>query len=125
MYIIFGGLTTLVNFIVYYVLTRYILQGNIATANIAAWFVSVLFAYVTNKIFVFESKETSVYGLLKEVLLFFASRAASGLLDTVLLLFLSGVLMLNDMIAKVIIGIIIIIVNYVLSRWLIFNRKGK
>ena len=77
MYLVFGVLTTVVNIVVYYVAAD-CLKINYLIANIAAWFLSVLFAYVTNRKYVFESKSDHI---LKEMISFFSARLATGALD--------------------------------------------
>ena len=72
-YLVFGVLTTLVNYVSYFGATRW-LKINYIVANIIAWFISVVFAYVTNKFWVFEDKSLEIKKLVKEVFMFFAAR---------------------------------------------------
>lgn len=124
MYLIFGVLTTLVNFIVYIIATR-VLKVNETLSNAIAWFISVLFAYITNKIWVFESKSNKAKVVLYEIISFFGCRALSGAIDVGLFFILVKVVCINDLISKCIIAVLIIILNYVFSKLIIFRKKNK
>lgn len=117
LYVIFGVLTTVVNFVVYFFFAR-LLGVNYIVSNILAWFFSVLFAYVTNRIWVFESKNTNI---LTEISLFFGGRIFSGVVDTGLLYLFVDILSLNDFISKLIIQVIVVILNYVFSKLIVFK----
>lgn len=119
MYVIFGVLTTLVNFVVYYISAR-LLGINYLISNIIAWFLSVLFAYVTNRQWVFESKSPDI---LKECILFFSGRIFSGAVDTVLMWLFIDVLTIGDMASKIIIQVIVVVLNYVISKWVVFKKN--
>lgn len=118
MYVIFGVLTTLVNFVVYYISAR-LLGINYLISNIIAWFLSVLFAYVTNRQWVFESKSPDI---LKECVLFFSGRIFSGAVDTGLMWLFIDILTISDMASKIIIQVIVVILNYVFSKWIVFGE---
>ena len=81
LYVVFGGLTTVVNFAVYWVLNKALGENFYLVNNVIAWFVSVVFAYVTNKLWVFESKSWAPKILAKEVPEFFAARVFSLLVE--------------------------------------------
>ena len=116
-YVIFGVLTTLVNIAVYFFFTK-LCGVNYLISNVIAWFLSVLFAYVTNRIWVFESENTNI---LKEGLLFFGGRLFSGVLDTGLMYLFIDILLIGDVISKFVVQVIVVIVNYVFSKWVVFN----
>ena len=116
-YVVFGVLTTAVNIVAYFVLTR--LGINYLVSNILAWFFSVLFAYVTNRKWVFESKSPNV---LKECVLFFSGRIFSGVIDTGLMWLFIDVLAIGDVISKIVIQVIVVVLNYVISKWVVFNE---
>lgn len=124
-YIIFGVLTTLVNYIVYF-LCLDLLKWNYLVVNVLAWVISVLFAYVTNRIWVFESKAKG-WLILKEMALFFASRLTSLGAETLLLFLMVDTAHLNNGFSKIVAGVVVIIINYVLSKLIVFrkNKKGK
>lgn len=121
-YAVFGVLTTLVNIASFWVFSNPLGLGTIP-ANTLAWIVSCTFAYVTNKIWVFESKEKSARGIFYEVIKFFASRLATLAVESVMMWFLVDVMNYNEMIIKVIANVVVIILNYVLSRLVVFKKK--
>ena len=118
MYLVFGVLTTVVNIVVYYVAAD-CLKINYLIANIAAWF---LFAYVTNRKYVFESKSDHI---LKEMISFFSARLATGALDMGFMYVTVNFQILPDFIAKIVANIFVIIANYVLSKLFIFKKDGE
>ena len=117
MYVVFGTLTTIVNIVVYFTL-EYI-GVNYIISNIIAWFLSVLFAYVTNRIWVFESKSPNI---MKEMVLFFSGRIFTGVLDTALLYLFVDILTLGNTFSKIAVEIIITILNYLLSKLIVFKE---
>lgn len=116
-YIFFGILTTVVNIVVYYIFGD-VLGINYVISNIIAWFLSVLFAYITNRIWVFESENDNI---LKEIILFFGGRLFSGVVDTLLMVLFIEVLLIGDFISKIIIQVIVVILNYVISKLIVFK----
>ena len=127
-YLFFGVLTTLVNWIVYTLSLKF--TGiSVEIANVLAWIIAVIFAYITNKIFVFQSKGLNFLNTLKEIGLFFASRITSGLFEILgfPLLYYAGlnqsILGIDGFVAKVLISIIVIILNYVFSKLIVFKKK--
>lgn len=123
LYLFFGVLTTLVNWIVYFFLTRATPLPLIAS-NVIAWAASVAFAYVTNRVFVFGSTAKGWQEILKELGAFVGSRIVSGILDTVLLVTMVDWCGINDMLSKVVIGVIVVVLNYIFSKLLVFRKKG-
>ena len=122
LYLFFGGCTTLVNILVYGGATR--LAGlNPLWANALAWVLSVLFAYATNRKWVFESAERSLAGIARELFSFFACRALSGLMDIAIMYLFVDVLHASDMLIKVLSNVLVIIVNYIASKALVFRKK--
>ncbi|MGL5648649.1 MAG: GtrA family protein [Clostridium sp.] len=124
LYIIFGGTTTVINLVVYYVMTRFF-HMEFVLSNVVAWVVSVIFAFFTNKIFVFNSRTIHLGTIVRECIQFFSSRAFTGGLDIVLLWIMVDYMHLEDMISKVIIGVLIVILNYVISKLYIFKEAEK
>ena len=122
LYVLFGGLTTLVNIGVYFICARFFSVGTVL-ATVVAWVLSVLFAYVTNKIWVFESKNCRLSALAGEILLFFGCRAFSGILDVVLMWIFVDRLGFYDVAVKILSNLIVIILNYLFSKLLIFRKK--
>lgn len=121
-YLIFGVLTTAVNFIVYLVCAK-LFHIDEVVSNVIAWFLSVLFAYVTNKIYVFESKSVEKNVLMKEIVSFFGCRLFSGIMDIILFSICVKAIHMNDMIAKIIISVLVVILNYIFSKLIIFKKK--
>ncbi|MBP1890145.1 putative flippase GtrA [Clostridium moniliforme] len=122
LYIVFGVLTTAINIVSFFICTRAFGLG-VMTSNIIAWITSVLFAFVTNKIYVFNSRNYSIKFVLKELFDFTVSRGATGALDMGLMYLFISVIHMEDMISKIIINIIVIILNYVLSKLYVFRKR--
>lgn len=121
-YLIFGVLTTAVNFIVYYICAR-LLNIDTVPSTIISWIIAVLFAYITNRKWVFESQVTTRKGILIEIGMFFLFRLATGILDTVIMYVTVDVWEFNELIMKIVSNIIVIILNYVFSKLLIFRKR--
>lgn len=121
-YLIFGVLTTAVNFIVYLLMTK-VINVNEVLSNAIAWIVSVIFAYITNKIYVFESKTTTIKEIVKEFGSFVACRLFSGILDIGSFYLFVTIFGWNDIFSKVIISILVVILNYVFSKIFIFKKR--
>ncbi|WP_295723538.1 GtrA family protein [uncultured Methanobrevibacter sp.] len=117
LYVLFGILTTMINIISYFVFTR-IAGVNYLISNIISWILSVLFAYYTNRKWVFESKNN----IIKEILLFFGGRLFSGICDTSLMYLFIDILSISDSTSKIIIQIIVIILNYLISKIIVFRN---
>ena len=151
MYIIFGVMTTLVNWVVYTLLMKlfgsaaesqtvlFTLFGrNITTkvfyifiANFVAWVAGVLFAFVTNKLWVFESKSWRFGLVMKELWLFVLARLITGVLEWfgVPLLWAIGLdqdlFGIDGFLAKIVVSVVVVILNYVFSKLIIFRKKDK
>ncbi|WP_462316523.1 GtrA family protein [Methanobrevibacter sp.] len=117
LYVVFGTFTFFVNIIVYFLFEN-VLGVNYLISNVIAWFFSVLFAYITNRIWVFESKSPDI---LKEMSLFFGGRIFSGVIDTALMYLFIDVMTIGDDISKIIVQVIVIILNYVFSKLIVFK----
>lgn len=124
LYLIFGVLTTFVNFIVYLTLTD-IFDINYLISNIFAFVAAVIFAFITNKIFVFKSHSWRPGKLVFEVTSFFGARIVSLFADMGILFVMAGLLGINDVIAKVCSNVVVVIMNYVFSKWIIFREDRK
>lgn len=119
-YLFFGVLTTLVNYVTYILSTR-LFSIDVEVSTIIAWVISVIFAYITNKLFVFKSK-TNKKGLLKEISSFTLARIFSLILDVLIMFIFVSILHFNDLIIKILSNVIVVIVNYVLSKLFIFKK---
>ena len=121
-YIFWGGATTVVNFAVYFVSTGFF-AINYLTANIAAWIVSVLFAFAVNKLFVFDSKDWHCSKALPEFGKFVGARVVSGFAETALLWLFVDICGLHDGIIKIFVSILVVISNYIFSKLFIFRNR--
>ncbi len=123
-YIIAGVLTTVVNYVVYFLMPRFESNGlDIILANAAAWIAAVAFAFVVNKIFVFDSPSWERRIFFRELFQFVSCRLLSLGLETAFLYLTVEVLGLNEPLFKIISNIFVLIINYIASKFLIF-RKG-
>lgn len=123
-YLVFGGLTTVVNFICYYIFARVIGIDEVISSALS-WFFSVLFAYVTNKLYVFDSKTKGAKNLIKECISFFLARILSGILcDVGTFALMVKIFNINDILSKIVTQVMVVIVNYVFSKFVVF-KKGQ
>lgn len=122
MYLVFGGLTTLINIVVYAVCAR-VIGMNTLPANATALTVSILFAYITNKLFVFESKTDTMKEVFREFFSFIVCRLGTGALDMLFMFVSVDVFGFYDVVMKILSNIIVVILNYVFSRLVIFAKK--
>lgn len=122
-YLFFGGLTSLVNILVYAPLYHWV--GLSATfSNVIAWVASVAFAYLTNKPFVFKSYDWSAKTVLPELGKFVGCRVGSGLLETGILALTVDILAWNGLLMKILTSILVVVLNYVGSKLLVFRGNG-
>ena len=120
-YLFFGGLTTVVNYLVYYPLLNW--AGLSAyLCNIIAWVAAVAFAYLTNKPFVFKSHDWSAKMVFPELSKFVGCRLGSGLLETVIIWLTVDILHWNGNIMKLITSILVVVLNYVGSKLFVFKK---
>lgn len=123
-YLIFGILTTIVSLITYYLLVLTILNPfkplELQIANILSWITCVTFAYITNRKYVFNSNDKNI---IKEGLKFYSSRLTTLFIDMILMFIFVSKLNFNDKLIKIIVQIIIIILNYIISKLIVFKNK--
>ena len=122
-YLVFGVCTTAVNIAVYWV-AAHLCGMDTVPATVIAWIAAVLFAYVTNRKWVFHSEACGTREILQEIARFFAARLATGIFDWVFMYVTVERLGLPDVTMKVIANVVVIILNYVLSRLVVFRRKN-
>lgn len=118
-YIVVGGMTTLVNFVIYAIDMYFGMDMMINL--VVSWVVAVIFAYVTNRIVVFESKENNI---LHEFTKFVSSRIASLLIEMLLMKICVDFIGIKEYFAKVGVAIVVVIVNYVLSKLWVFSKNN-
>lgn len=117
----FGVLTTLVNIISFYFLDK--TGMNVYLNNFIAWFLSVLFAFITNKLYVFNSKSLDKKVVIKEICSFFFFRILSLGIDMAGMYICISLLNIGKMISKIIMNVIVIVANYIFSKIFIFKKK--
>ena len=122
-YLIVGVLTTVVSLVSYYIIVSTVLNPNNAIelqiANIFSWICAVAFAYVTNRIFVFESKNPNK---LKELTSFVGARLLTLGMDMFIMFLMVTLLHINDKIAKLVVQVVVTIANYVFSKLIVFKK---
>lgn len=123
-YIFFGGCTTMVN-LVSYALFRYALGMDITTANFLAISLAILFAYVVNKLFVFESRTKGVKGLFLEAGSFIGMRLGTMFLEIFGVVLMCCVWGIPDMVSKLLIQVVVLVLNYVFSKCFVFKEKKE
>lgn len=121
-YIFFGGLTVFINIVAYWIFYNY-LNLSLVLSNTLAWIVAVIFAFITNKLFVFNSKIATKAQFFKEISSFFMFRLLSYLIDMSMMFFMVTSLSISDMISKIIVNIVVIIFNYIASKLFIFKTN--
>lgn len=120
LYLFFGGLAFLVS-IGTFALFALVLGMNVLVANVLSWLITVLFAFVTNRIWVFPAKTETVRALLRQAGAFYAGRAATLLAEEAILLVFITWLGWNSMAVKIAAQVIVIVLNYVISKFWIFK----
>ena len=137
-YVIFGVLTTVVNFFAFWLFTKIFGEAFYLVNNAIAWVVGVVFAYITNKLFVFESKSWDLKVIAKEITGFLGARIFSFLVEEGgMLLFISvlgfgekyltvlGITITGQFVVKILLAVIVVVLNYVFSKFFIFTSSGN
>ena len=123
LYLFFGVCTTAINTICYGILYELLLVNNVLS-TILAWLAAVIFAFVTNKVFVFESKRNNATEKLSEITSFFGCRILTGILDVVIMAVAVDYLKWNSLLWKLMSNIVVTIINYIASKFFIFKDKN-
>ena len=123
LYIFFGALTTIINW-GSYILLKFYLNQTTAIANSFAWLVAVIFAYYTNKLFVFKSHQNSLKAVFREFALFIVARLMSFGFDQAFMLITVDILYFPDTIAKILSNIFVLVINFVASKIIIFKKRN-
>lgn len=123
-YMFFGVCTTIVNVAAYWI-SAHLMYLPVMVSTIIAWFLAVLFAYITNRKWVFHSKVRVPGEIMREMVSFFMCRLVTGVVDWMCMFFLVGLFGLNDVIIKFIDNVVVIILNYVASKLVIFRNRGR
>ena len=131
-YIVFGALTTLVNFVVFELMNRNLGDSYALLSETVAFVAAVIFAFLTNKPFVFQSRDWSGKTLAREIPTFFGGRILSYIIEAVLVLMARDLLHAERFallgisgltVAKVPISVIVVVLNYIFSKLFVFNKK--
>ena len=123
-YLVFGALSTVLNIVVFAICDR-VAHLSTTISNTIAWIAAVLFAYVTNKIYVFNSKTAGIKDLAREIISFFSARIITLVIETAFLWVVIDKLGFNAIFMKIISNIIVIILNFVFSKIFIFKKEKK
>ena len=121
-YVIVGAFTTLVSLLSYYLLTLILNPNNaiyLQINNILSWILAVTFAYFSNRILVFKSNNKKM----KEASKFYLSRISTLLIDMFIMFLLVTIIGINDKLSKLLVQFIILVLNYILSKYIVFNKK--
>ena len=127
-YLIVGVLTTVVSIVTYFIFSLILdIENNILfiLANVLSWICAVVFAYITNKKFVFNTTTSSKKEELKVFSMFVSSRITTLLIELAFMFITVKVILINDKIAKVIAQFIVIVLNYLLSKLFVFKKKNN
>lgn len=123
LYLFFGGCTTLVNIVSFFILRQ--INLSLYISNVLAWVFAVIFAFVTNKLFVFESRRKNIKESFKEMISFFVFRVISLGFDMGIMYLLVDLISANELFSKILANIFVIIINYIFSKLFIFKKKKQ
>ena len=121
-YVFFGVVTTIINIVTYWFLAH-VLHLPVMFSTVAAWIITVTAAYLTNRKWVFHSEARTAGEITREVIWFFACRLTTGALDWFLMYLFVTKLRVPDMPVKIAANVLVIVLNYVASKWFIFKKK--
>ena len=122
LYLIFGGLTTLVSMLSFW-LCYDLLGVHELIANVVSWICAVSFAYFTNARWVFESRPATRRDRLREIVSFFAGRLATLGVEELILLVFATWLGFDGLIVKLVAQVVVVVLNYVVSKLFVFRKK--
>ena len=135
LYLFFGGLTTVISFVSYWLAAKinisdmtifgFSFNARIVLANTISWICAVTFSYVTNRIWVFDSAVETKKELFKEMLAFYGGRVFTLLVETVMLYAGVKLLNINDMVMKAIASVVVLILNYIISKLIVFRKTNS
>lgn len=122
LYLFFGGLTFIIS-IASYAFFDITMEMNELVANIFSWIIAVLFAYITNRTWVFENTKSSAAGIVQELIMFMSGRVATLVVEEVILLVFITWLGFGSMVVKIVAQVIVIVLNYIISKLIVFKEK--
>ena len=120
-YAIFGVATTVVSMVVYGVCNS-VFEMHYLISNIISWVIAVAFAYITNKMFVFKTRGMGFAQLKREITLFVSARLASLGIEELGLFILIGLIGWGEILAKLVMQVVVIVLNYIFSKLVIFKK---
>lgn len=123
-YVFWGGVTTVINIGTYSLFAR-IVHLNTMVSNVLAWIITILVAYITNKLYVFNSKSFDMKVVIREFVSFLVCRLASLVLDMAIMYTFINIFKFNDIMVKTASNVVVIIVNYILSKLVIFRQREE
>ena len=123
LYLFFGGLSFIVS-IATYALFNVGMNINELIANVLSWIITVMFAFLTNRVWVFQSPTNGVAEFVKQMFVFYSGRVITLVVEEVILLVFITWLGFNSMLVKVVAQVIVILLNYVISKLVVFRKKG-
>ena len=118
-YLFWGVATTVANIVSYYLFSQFI--AGIFIPTTIAWIISIIFAYVTNTLFVFKEARLKI----KQFVEFTLSRLSTLVIEIILMYVLVNLIFIDDMIAKIVVNVVVIILNYVISKLFVFKKKNN
>lgn len=121
-YLFFGVCTTIVNVGIYW-LFSHLLKQKVMVSTVVAWVLAVFFAYITNRKWVFHSESSKPQEIFIEIVKFFSARIATGIVDWLCMFIFVDLINYNDVIIKALANVLVIFLNYVASRYVIFRKK--
>ena len=131
LYLIFGGLTTVVDWLVSFLLygvwdtaidaNAFVIHG----ANVIAWVAAVLFAFVTNRKWVFQSTRRGAAAVLGELLTFAGGRVLTFLLQEMIFFAFFDLLTWNEYAVKIVAAVLVVVLNYIISKLLVFRNRNQ
>lgn len=124
LYLVFGGLSFFLNIGLFALFSGF-LHLDVLVANILCWILCVIFQFFTNRSFVFQNGRQGIGNFLKQLVLFFAGRIFSLVIEELILLIFIDWLSLNSMIVKLVAQIVVIILNYLISKLVVFKQRGE
>lgn len=120
LYLLFGGLTTIISIASFWI-GHSVLRLNEHIANIISWILAVLFAFLTNRVWVFSAKTDNRNAFLGQLIRFYGARLTTLGVEEILLFTFITVLGVNGMVVKVGAQIVVVLLNYVVSKWFVFK----
>lgn len=127
LYLFFGGLTTVVSFITYLIpISLFTFASHsviIVISNIISWICAVTFAFFTNRIWVFDAATDNKTDFFKQLISFFGGRLVTLIIETIILVSFSLILPSKNFVTKLIAQIVVLILNYVISKVFVFKKK--